>query len=113
MDWIIAHTPAWNSWLAVLLYWMPVALCAYGYTVQTVQDYRSELDIRAKAETDPKTYFYPTLTVGTLVGRAVLTAIPIANLFAAIFNVAPKVFGDLFEWIGKALDIPLVPKRKG
>lgn len=112
MNWIIEHTPTWNSWIALLLYWLPLALCAYGYTVRGVQKYRKELADRAAAEAAPNHYYAPELTFGTLVGYAALTACPIANLFAAIFDVAPRVFGDFFAWIGKTLDIPLVPKRE-
>lgn len=112
MNWIIEHTPAWNSWIAVLLFWMPAALNAYGYTVEFVQLYRKELRDRAKAEADDKAYFSPNLTVGWIVGHAALAVIPIANLFAAVFDVAPKVFGDFFTWIGRVLDFPLVPKRE-
>lgn len=112
MNWIIERTPEWNSWMALFLYWMPLALCTYGYSVEFVQKYRKELQSRAKAEADEKDYYFPSLTLGWIVGHVVLALMPIANMFAAVFDVAPKVFGDLFEWIGKALDIPLVPKRK-
>ena len=112
IDWIVAHRPAWNSWMALGLYWMPLVLCAYGYLLRAIRKYREELANRAKAEADPKAYYRPTLTVGTIVGGAVLTVTPIANLFAAVFDVAPEVFSDLFSWLGKVLDIPLVPKRK-
>ena len=111
MNWIIEHTPAWNSWMAILLFWMPMALCAYGYTVEFVQKYRKELRDRAKAEADSKTYYAPELTVGWIVGHAMLSVMPMVNLFMAVFYVAPMVFGDFFEWVGKALDFPLVPKR--
>lgn len=95
-----------NFWLAFGLYWMPLALCLYGYTVRTYRDYRKDLAAREKD------YYFPELTVGLIVGRLVLAVVPVGNLFAAVFNVAPEVFGDFFRWLGKALDIPLVPKRK-
>lgn len=111
MNWIIEHTPEWNSWMAILLFWMPMALCAYGYTVEFVQKYRKELRDRAKAEVDEKFYYSPELTLGWIVGHVVLTVMPMVNAFMAVFYVAPRVFGDFFTWIGKALDFPLVPKR--
>lgn len=111
IDWIVSHTPEWNSWLALLLYWMPAALCAYGYTVRGLRKYRQELADRAKAESDERAYYHPELTFGHIIGHAILTALPVANLFAAIFSVAPEVFGDFFSWIGRVFDQPLVPKR--
>lgn len=111
MNWIAAHIPAWNSWIALLLYWLPLVMCAYGYAVEFVQLYRDEIRARAKAEADEKAYYSPTLTLGWIVGHVVITIVPIVNLLAAVFDAAPKAFGDFFTWLGKALDIPLVPKR--
>ena len=111
MDTILSYAPQWNSWMAVFLYWMPLALCSYGYVVEFVQAYRSELRDRAKAEADDKDYYYPSLTLGWIVGHVLLTVMPMVNLFMAVFYTAPRVFGDFFSWIGKALDMPLVPKR--
>ena len=114
MNWITNHTPAWNGWIAMLLYWLPLALCAYGYFIRGIQKYRAELQKREQAESkDPPDYYNPELTIGTLIGYALLIVLPIANLFAATFDVAPRVFGDFFVWIGKVFNIPLVPKRKG
>lgn len=113
IDWIASHVPAWNGWLALCLYWMPLVLCAYGYLVIAVRKYRDELTLREKMESqDPPGYYQPELMIGTLVGYLLATVVPIANLIAAIFYIAPRVFGDFFEWIGKTFAIPLVPKRK-
>ena len=111
MNWIAEHIPAWNSWIALLLFWLPLVMCAYGYSVEFVQLYRKELQGRAKAEADEKAYYNPSLTLGWIVGHVVITIVPIFNLLAAVFDAAPKAFGDFFTWLGKALDIPLVPKR--
>lgn len=34
------------------------------------------------------------------------------NLLAACFDLAPKMLGRFFEWIGRVFDQPLVPRRK-
>lgn len=112
MNWILAHTPNWNSWLALLLYWLPVALCAYGYTVRSVLKFRKDRAARDEQESKERGFYMPTITIGTLVGYAVTTVVPVANLFAAIFDVAPKVFADFWEWCERALNVPLVPKRR-
>ncbi|MGK4386301.1 hypothetical protein [Ectopseudomonas oleovorans] len=54
---------------------------------------------------------YPSITVGSLLGYAVLTVCPALNLLAALFDVAPTVFRGLIRWCGQILDAPLVPKR--
>jgi hypothetical protein len=114
-NWILAHIPAYNGWIALLLFWAPLVLCAYGYFVLAVQGYRKDLATRAAEEavvaSGHKSYYTPELTVGVLVGYLLCTIIPVVNLIASIFYIGPKVFGEFFEWLGKALDIPLVPKR--
>jgi hypothetical protein len=112
MGWITEHLPAWNGWIALLLYWLPLALCAYGFTVRSVLKFRNDRGRRDEQESEEHGFYMPTLTLGTLIGYAVTTVVPIANLFAAIFDVAPKVFADFWEWCDRALNIPLVPKRK-
>jgi len=111
MHWIMSNLPPWNSWLALGLYWMPLALCAYGYTIRAACRFSKDRTARTKADTEERGYYSPTITIGTLIGYAVLSVTPIANLFAAIFDVSPKLFASMFEWFGKVLDIPLVPKR--
>lgn len=113
MNWITENAPAWNSWMALLTYWAPLAMCAYGYAARSIFDYRDELRLRDLHEKGQCKYsvYSPTLTIGVLLGRALVALCPVANLFAAIFDVAPKVFSDLFAWLGKVFDIPLVPKR--
>jgi hypothetical protein len=50
--------------------------------------------------------------VGSILGYALLTIIPVANLFAAIFDVAPKVFSSAIKYLEKVFNQPLVPKRE-
>lgn len=121
MNWITEHLPAWNSWIALLMYWLPLALCAYGYTVRSAKKFAQDRAEREAAETwkpDPakgdyqsRPIYIPGITIGTLIGYAVLTVCPVANLFAATFDVAPKVFNGFIEWCDKVLNVPLVPKR--
>lgn len=104
IDWIL--TFKFNSLLGVVLYWAPLTMCVYGYTVRTFLNYRKDITRREEDR------YHPTDTVGDIVGRAIITIIPIGNLWAAAFNVAPEVFGRFFNWLGKVFDQPLVPKRK-
>ncbi len=49
--------------------------------------------------------YRPTDTVGTLIGRAFVSFLPVANLWAAMFDLAPDVFERVFNQ-------PLVPEDK-
>ena len=96
----------WNGLLAIVLYWVPASLCAYGYTVRTWREYQSDLRDRHKD------YYLPTLTVGVVLGRVLVTITPLLNLWAVVVDVGPQVFRSFFKWIGDILNIPLVPRKK-
>ena len=97
--------PIWGS----LFYVLPFTICAYGYTARTWNNYRKDVLNRDDPE---RTIYYPTDTIGSVLGRALVSIIPLANLWAAAFDIGPEVFGDFFRWLGKLFDQPLVPKRK-
>jgi hypothetical protein len=115
-----------NPWIAVFLYWLPLSICAVGYTLKTFENYQKDFRARgvyiakltaAKAleKTDSGRamrtvgYYYPTDKIGTLIGRAVVSICPIANLWAAMFDVSPRLFHRLIQQIEKFFDPPLVP----
>lgn len=107
-----------NSELGILLYWVPASLCAFGYTVRTFANYQRDVSKRAEValiSEDPSSresrYYSPTDTIGALVGRAIVTIIPVANLWAATFDVAPSLFGRFFSYLGRVLNQPLVPSN--
>lgn len=120
--WMMAFD--FTSWMGFGLYWLPLSLCAYGYTVRTWLNYQKDVTTREAAEKDLRaadtdlgrrsaTYYYsPTDTVGTLIGRGLAATIPVVNLWAACFDVAPRLFASMFKWFGRVFDQPLVPKRK-
>ena len=107
-----------NSLLGILLYWVPASFCAVFYTIRTWSNYQADMETREKDREhrrnpeNSRSYYSPTDTLGTLVGRALVSIIPIANIWAAVFDLSPRVFRKFFEWIGKLLDQPLVPKDK-
>jgi hypothetical protein len=117
IDWILTQWA--NPWIAIGLYWLPLAFCGFGYVARTARNYVKDRADREKAEaakkageTGSKSWYIPTDTIGDLIGRAFVTIIPVGNLFAACFDVAPEVFGKFFEWIGRTFNQPLVPKRE-
>lgn len=108
--------PGWiqTNWLiANVLYWGPLTFCIFGYTVRTWRHFKADTASRDKLSREGKSdHYMPTDRLGTLVGRAVVSLLPLANLWAATFDLAPEVFRRVFEWLGKVLDQPVVPARK-
>lgn len=107
----------WTSpFLQVLLYYVPLLLCVYGYAIRTWRNYQKDVQARELAEAiddvTRRPHYYPTDTIGTIIGRGLVTVIPVANLFAATFDVGPKVFSSFFGWIRDVVDQPIVPKRR-
>ena len=96
-----------TGWMGFILYWSALIVCAYGYALQTWQNYQKDVKKR-----DEDRFYHPTDTVGTVVGRVFITVIPVVNIIAAAFDVGPKLSWAFFGWIGKALDVPLVPRKK-
>lgn len=96
-----------TSWIwSSLFYGLPGVLCIYGYTIRTWKNYQKDTEAR---ESDK--YYMPTDTIGTLLGRGLVSIVPVANLLAATFDIGPKLFANFFKWIGRVFDQPLVPKK--
>lgn len=95
------------SLLGFLLYWVPAAICAVGYTLRTWKNYQK--DVYNLANKSP---YFPTDTVGNVLGRVAATLCPVINLFAVVFDLGPKALRNFFKYFGNVLDRPLVPRRK-
>jgi hypothetical protein len=107
IEWIKSFE--FTSLMGIVLYWLPASLCVYGYTVRTWLNFQK--DTKARAEAARPSNYYPTDNMGDLIGRAVVAVVPIANIWAAAFDVAPKMCATMFNWIGRVFDAPLVPRR--
>lgn len=114
-----------NPWIAMMLYWLPLSICALGYTLRTFENYHKDLAARtayvsALAEAKRKDddgrsmrgvdYYSPTDKIGTLIGRALVTLCPIANVWAAVFDVSPRMFSRIIQRVEAIFDQPLVPR---
>ena len=95
----------WNGTMGILLYWVPLALCVFGYTVRTAKNYMKDRAEREKAGG----YYIPTDRVGTLIGRGLVSVIPVANLWAGMFDISPKLFSGVIDWLDMVFNVPLVP----
>lgn len=103
IDWVLG---LWaNKWIALGLYWLPMGFCAVGYMLRTARNFAKDRANRVK----PGHYYHPTDTLGTLIGRGIVTVVPLANVCAAVFDLTPEVFGHFFKWIERAFNVPLVP----
>jgi hypothetical protein len=103
IDWLLKFE--FTGMMGIYMYWGPLGLCLYGYTVRTFIRYQQCADAR-----DAGKHFVSD-TVGTLVGRALATVVPGVNMLAATFDIGPMVFARFFKAIGKMFDFPLVAKR--
>lgn len=128
-----------TGWMGMLLYWLPLSICVVGYTLRTAENYQKDYIEREKyrnylkrlkelegdeeatdrfkrsclSDSETHTRHYsPTDKIGTLIGRALVSIIPFANLWAGAFDVSPRLFRRLIERIEKIFDTPLVPRIK-
>lgn len=123
-----------TGWMGMLLYWLPLSICVVGYTLRTTENYQKDLIERDKYRKSSKirkemgsdelndyirknkdeysSYYSPTDKIGTIIGRALVSIIPVANLWAGMIDVAPRLFHRLIERIEKIFDTPLVPEIK-
>jgi hypothetical protein len=100
LNWFLAFD--FTGRMGLMLYWLPVAVCAQGYLARTIKRYRDCVAARNAGN-----HFHSD-TVGTLIGRAIATFCPVINLLAAICDLGPKLLGGFFARIGKMFDQPLV-----
>lgn len=103
MAWLIGFDL--TGQMGLLLYWLPLGLCAYGYTARTFKRYRECCELRDAGK------YFKSDTVGTLIGRAFVTLCPVMNLLAGVFDLGPRLFGSFFAFIGRAFDKPLVGSK--
>ena len=94
----------WNGWLGICLYWIPFLICTVGYSVRTWKGYQIDWKNRSSDK-----YYSPRETVGSVLGRLLTTFIPIANLWATVFDLGPKLLEILFDWFVTTFNQPLVP----
>lgn len=100
IEWIKNYQ--FNGTLALYTYWIPLTVCLVVYAFRFVSTYRSDVKDCAKD------HYHPSLTIGAILGHLMLAVVPAVNLFAMVFDCAASVF----RWLGRVLDVPLVPKRK-
>lgn len=91
----------------LLLYWLPLVICAVYFSKRFVDYYRA--DLNAREGTDTNSYYKPQLTVGAILSALIIIGMPVVNLVYGALNAAPHMFSGFFKWCGRVFDFPLVP----
>lgn len=105
-------TVYFNSLFGFLLYWVPVGICAAGFTIRTLSNCAKEVKIREEYEKHKRDYYEPEETIGRIIGRVIVTFIPIANLGMAVFDFGWGFINGLIKFLSQVFNQPLVPYRK-
>lgn len=100
-----------NNLLALYLYWFPLVICLVGYPIRLVWRVKEDLSRRREAAAQGVAYF-PSITVGSILGMVLLSFVPLINLMAAAFDLTPSMLPKVCGWFRDVLDIPLVPRHK-
>jgi len=91
-------------------YWVPMTICLIGYTFRTVLDCMRDVDCRERYS--PPIY-EPSITVGTVVKRVIVSATPGFNWLIAIFEFfLDRWIPAVEHWLERTLCRPLVPPKK-
>ena len=106
---LMSYGNYWNTWIALGLYWLPWLLCIVGYIIDSYNEIREDI---IRRETRNLDQYYPIITLGTLIWRAIISVVPIVNLAPTIFVHLPKFCGNFFKIIHEIFDMPLVPPKK-
>lgn len=107
MSWIYP-----NVWLSIILYYLPLVICVIGYSQRVHEDIRTDIENRSEAlknlQEGKLDYYTPKVTYGSILGYAFVSIIPIANLWAALFDVSPHLFSKLIKWFKEFFDTPII-----
>jgi hypothetical protein len=115
INWILPFlkdTATFNSWIGIISYWVPVAICLVGYTVRTFVNCGKEYRERMSYAAGDLYRYEPTETVGLILGRMITCFIPIANLGVAVFDFGATYLEMFVKFLDRAFNQPLVPRLK-
>ena len=105
---------AYDNLLGILLYYIPMMLCAINYTIKTISNYID--DVRYCKECNDKCWivYVPTDTVGSVTVRVLICMIPGINIWYAISTSYAAISSRLPIVINKVnnfMNMPIVPYR--
>jgi len=107
----LIKTWSFTGEIGMYTYWLPLVLCAIGYSVRTIKQIQGIKAYRERSGklTDHVPYVHD-LTVGTVLWRVLLTVTPVINILALSFSLLTDMVGQVLSWVGSVLDFKLVSK---
>jgi hypothetical protein len=92
-------------------YFLPLVVSLVAFIATSFTEYKEDVEAREAANQDTKKFYIPKIKLGTLVGRAIIAALPFVNIGSALYK-SFFIARDIKDAAEKALDIPLVPNKK-
>ncbi len=103
MDWALSYIPAWNSYIAIMLFWVPMVVCFVGYSFRGLAAIRTDLVNRKSYLNHETNHYEPKATFGAFLWALFVSILPVGNLIATLFDVGKEVISEI-------LNFPLIPK---
>lgn len=97
---------AFTGEIGMYTYWLPMILCAVGYSVRTFK----QIQHIKVYHIDKHAGYVEDLTVGTVLWRVLLTVTPIVNIFALSFSLLSDMVSTVLNWLASILEFKLVQK---
>jgi len=91
-----------SSPVALWLYWIPLAICLVGYIWDFVKDYQRDLGEYQKS------YYDAHLTLGSILGRLLVSFIPLINIGIVMFYHGWMLVKRIFDSLSLLLNQPIV-----
>lgn len=90
--------------IGIWTYWVPLLLCAIGYTGKTIRQVR-----------DIKTYtkherYVEDLTLGQVIWRVLASITPIVNIMTLTFSLGWGMLSTVASWVNDMFNFKLVKK---
>jgi len=113
IDWI-TEAANWymTGLMGVILYWVPVAICLWGYTLRNIEEVREDKKKRQEYLDHQRSYYNPSVTTGTLLGRYIVSFVPVLNLGICAFDLLWEILEGFFIRIAAIFNRPLVPEKE-
>lgn len=86
---------------------LPAVLCLVGYFFRTIRKVKED---KARRE-EYGEWYVPEETIGTILGRIIISLIPTANIFALVLDLFQEAFEKIVPFIKRFINIPLIRKK--
>jgi uncharacterized membrane protein len=90
-----------------VFYVVPAVLCLIGYFFRTIKKVKED-QLRQLEHGD---WYLPEETIGTVLGRIIISLIPGLNIVALLVDLFQETFEKIIPAIKRFVSIPLVKKK--